>query len=616
MPKGFPSPVFFVLGAARNLAAGLLFTAMIYTLPRALSLQDAFSNSDSLMQCSKCRAENPARFHHCGECGHPLFIALLKEIGESKTPPTYHVFASGATIGRHFDNAIVLLDDAISRYHARINFQDGRFFIQDLSSSNGVLVNDARVKRRELKDFDRIALGKALLLFRTSSLAENESDRNIPTQDRFLAAIKDINHSAKNAAISHHILEIAAEFAINLTHMERAIIFLYDKNLKLQPAVMHNLGEQELARDAFEVSRSAIEAAEKSGELLMQEHLQSNASAHQSILALQLNTIICLPLKSPHAVEVSTTHDAEEGELYVKGVLFGMLYLDSRKPLKALPQHRKTMLQVLADQTSLAIENAILQREMQEKKKLKQQMRAAKAAQLRLFPEPEFSHPRFDMAYHYAAAQQIGGDYLTFLPLSETRYLFAIGDVVGKGLPAGLVVMTVHGGLYSEISHQVDLLAILRNLDRLVHEYAEGKVFVTFFLCILDVEKMTLHYANAGHNPPLLHRGLREEWHELRTAGVPLGLQAEVERSAELIHLLPGDLITFYTDGLTEAHDDRRKQFGSEGLKKVLSNWLAAQTRKPGALSELLNAVLERVRHFTNNKPQEDDTTLMAVRVK
>jgi serine phosphatase RsbU (regulator of sigma subunit) len=570
------------------------------------------------VQCSHCRAENPARFHHCGECGRPLFIALLKEIGESKTPPTHHLYASGATLGRHYDNTIVLLDDAISRYHARIDFQDDRFFIQDLSSSNGVSVNDARVKRRELKDFDRIALGKVLLLFRTSSLAESAAEPNVPTQDRFLAAIKDINQSAKNAAISHHVLEIAAEFAINLTRTERAIIFLYDKNLKLQPAVFHNLGEQELERDAFEVSRSVIAAAEKSGEMLMREELQNDpqAQASQSILALRLNTIICLPLKSPHAVEVSTTHDAEGSALYVKGVLFGVLYLDSRKPLKGLPQHRKTMLQVLADQTALAIENAILQREVQEKKKLKQQMRAAKAAQLRLFPEPSYAHARFDMAYHYAAAQQIGGDYLAFLPLSETRFLFAIGDVVGKGLPAGLVVMTVHGGLYSEISHHVELPAMMRNLDRLVHEYAEGKVFVTFFIGILDVEHMTLQYANAGHNPPLLYRRGRNEWRELRTPGVPLGLNAEDPRATESIDVLPEDLITLYTDGVTEAHDDKRKQFGLAGLKKVLSSWSQSQSHKPEALGNLLHAVLERIRNFTNNKPQEDDTTLMAVLIK
>ncbi|NUO78704.1 SpoIIE family protein phosphatase [candidate division KSB1 bacterium] len=570
------------------------------------------------MLCSKCHAENPSRFHHCGECGSPLFLAMLKEIGDTVSPTTYHIFSSGATLGRHFDNTIVLLDYSISRYHARIDFQDGKFFIQDLSSSNGVRVNEVRVKRRELKDFDRLTMGKVLLLFRTSSLTEEEIERNLPTQDRFLAAIKDINQSAKSAAISHHILEIAAEFAISLTRAERAIIFLYDKNLKLHPAVFHNVGQQELERDEFEVCRSAMQEAEHHGEMLIREELLHDPrfNANQSIQALQLNTIICLPLKSPHAVEISTTHDAEERELYVKGVLFGMLYLDSRKPLKGMPQYRKTMLQVLADQTSLAIENAILQREMAEKKKLKQQMGAAKAAQLRLFPEPSFSHARFDMAYHYAAAQQIGGDYLTFLPLSETRFLFAIGDVVGKGLPAGLVVMTVHGGLYSEISHQEDIPAMMRSLDRLVHEYAEGKVFVTFFIAVLDVEKMTLQYANAGHNPPLLHRSMRGEWLELRAAGVPLGLNANAARTAELLQLMPGDFITFYTDGITEAHDENRKQFGLEGVKKVLSNWLAAQARTPEALHGFLNAVVERVRHFTNNKPPEDDTTIMAVMMK
>lgn len=141
-------------------------------------------------------------------------------------------------------------------------------------------------------------------------------------------------------------------------------------------------------------------------------------------------------------------------------------------------------------------------------------------------------------------------------------------------------------------------------------------MFVTFFICILDVQNMTLQYANAGHNPPLLYRRDRNAWQELRAPGVPLGLNAEDARTAELLHVRPEDLIVFYTDGITEAHDDKRKQFGSEGLKKVLSTWSAAQKHKPESLTELLRAVIERVRHFTNNKPQEDDTTLMTVLIK
>lgn len=570
------------------------------------------------MRCSHCQSENPTQFHHCGNCGAPLFLAALKEVGEKEEAATYYIFAEGATLGRHYENTIVLLDPSVSRSHARLEFSAGRFFIQDLGSSNGVLVNDSKVERRELKDFDLLTIGKIMLLFRTTELAKSGQNRVLLTQDKFLAAIKDIGDSAKSAALSNRVLEIAAEFAVTLTRAERAIIFLYDRNLDLKPAVFHNLTKDELQRDEFAVSRSTIEQAVSTGELVVREQAQHEArqSANQSIIALKLNTIICLPLKSPHALEVSTAHDAEATGHFAKGVIFGVLYLDSRRPLKGLPEHRRTMLQVLADQTSLAIENALLQREMAEKQRLKKQMRAAKAVQQRLFPDAEYSHPGFEMAFHFAAAQQIGGDYLNFIPLSETRFLIAIGDVVGKGLPAGLVVMTLHGGLYSEISHHQQVPAMIRNLDRLIYEYAQGKVFVTFFLGILDIGAKLLEFSSAGHNPPLLRRLPGEEWEEVRAVGIPLGLDPATPRFVETLDLQSGDLLLLYTDGITEAKTKDRKQFGVAGLKQVVDGWLAAQSQEPLTLATLVQEVFAAVQHFSGKKQFEDDTTLMAVAVK
>ncbi|MCK6559657.1 SpoIIE family protein phosphatase [bacterium] len=547
-----------------------------------------------------------------------MFLAALKEVGEQEEAATYYIFAEGATLGRHYENTIVLLDPSVSRSHARLEFSAGRFFIQDLGSSNGVLVNDSKVERRELKDFDLLTIGQIMLLFRTTELAQSGQNRVLLTQDKFLAAIKDIGDSAKSAALSNRVLEIAAEFAVTLTRAERAIIFLYDRYLDLKPAVFHNLTKDELQRDEFAVSRSTIEQAVSTGELVVREQAQHEArqSANQSIIALKLNTIICLPLKSPHALEVSTAHDAEATGHFAKGVIFGVLYLDSRRPLKGLPEHRRTMLQVLADQTSLAIENALLQREMAEKQRLKKQMRAAKAVQQRLFPDAEYSHPGFEMAFHFAAAQQIGGDYLNFIPLSETRFLIAIGDVVGKGLPAGLVVMTLHGGLYSEISHHQQVPAMIRNLDRLIYEYAQGKVFVTFFLGILDIAAKLLEFSSAGHNPPLLRRLPGEEWEEVRAVGIPLGLDPATPRFVETLDLQSGDLLLLYTDGITEAKTKDRKQFGVAGLKQVVDGWLAAQSQEPLTLATLVQEVFAAVQQFSGARQFEDDTTLMAVAVK
>lgn len=572
------------------------------------------------MRCTQCQSLNPKQFHHCGSCGAPLFLAVLKEVGEKDPAASYYIFETGATLGRHYDNTIVLLDYSVSRTHARIDCTEGRFFIQDLGSSNGVLVNDTKIERRELKDFDLVIIGKIMLLFRTTELAKNGQNRVLLTQDKFLAAIKDLGDSAKSAALSNRVLEIAAEFAVNLTRAERAIIFLYDRSFNLKPAVFYNLTQDDLQHDEFTVSRSTIDAAVKTGELIVREQalLDPSLQANQSIVSLNLSTIICLPLKSPHALEVSTAHDAEAPGHFVKDLIFGVLYLDSRKALKGLPEHRKTMLQVLADQTSLAIANALLHKEMAEKHRLKNQMRAAKAVQQRLLPESEFSHPAFEMAFRFAAAQQVGGDYLNFVPLSESRYLIAIGDVVGKGLPAGLVVMTLHGGLYSEISHRQDLVAMMRNLDRLIYEYAQGKVFVTFFVGVLDLDKQRLEFASAGHNPPLIRHSAGESWQELRAVGIPLGLDPSTNRFIETLDLQSGDLLLFYTDGITEAKTKDRKQFGAAGLKQVVDDWLAAQSRLGATLTlaKLVKAVFESVQHFSGKKQFEDDTTLMAVAVK
>jgi len=551
-----------------------------------------------------------------------LFLAVLKEIdkqdnacGAAGAVKSHYIFTTGATIGRHRDNTVILHDPSLSRFHARIDYQNDKFFIQDLSSSNGILVNDAKVRRRQIKDFDRITLGETTLLFRAGEPATTIAPALLQTQEDFLAAVNGMSQRAQNAAFSNEVLEIAARFAIKITRAERAVIFLYDNNRQLQPAVFHNVTNSDVQHDEFEVSRSALAEAEDTGEMVICESCLDNPryQSNQSIQTLRLNTILCLPLKSPHPAEPTTIADTSTPA--TKGMMFGVLYLDSRRVLQGMPQHRRTMLQVLADQMALTIENALLQKEMREKRQMSKQLHAAKAMQQRLFPPPTFSQAQFDMAYHYAPAQQIGGDYVAFQPLSDSRFLFAIGDVVGKGLPAGLVVMTVHGGLYSEIAHHTDLLKLVRNLDRLIYEYAQSKVFVTFFACILDTDTMQLEYLGAGHNPPLLYSRAANKWHELASVGVPLGVAPDAERRVESIPLERGDLLTLYTDGLTETRDAAKKQFGKDGLKKVLSHWLLSPEDQK-SLPDLLNAILARAQYFSNYQPFEDDTTLLTVAVK
>lgn len=578
------------------------------------------SKSTGLRRCKDCHAENPSQFGHCGACGAPLFVAALKEIGETNTVRAHYLFEGGASIGRHEDNDITLSDDSLSRFHARIEYRHGKFFIQDLGSSNGVFVNEVKTRRRELKDFDRIILGRTFFLFRTMRFVEARKGRFFHVEGHLGKASKDINRRAKGPALSHEVLEVAVEFAIELTGAERAIIFLYDQHRLLRPAVFHNFTLGELERDEFEESRSAIAEAENRCEMVVREGGFENPRdrANQSTQVLQRNTIICLPLKSLHPLNDSMAHEPAQARKLVKGLLFGVLYLDSRRALKGLPQYRRAMLQVLADQASLAIENAILQETVLERDEQKKQIRAAKDVQQRLFPQPAYAHSRFDMALYYDAAQQMGGDYLAFLPLSQSRFLLAVGDVVGQGLPAGLMMTAIHDGLHSEINYPANLLTLVGHLDRLIHEYSHGKVFVSFWAGVLDIERMRLDYTNAGHPPVLLYNPHRadNEWLELASAGIPLGVEPNRPRTLKSMPLQSGDLITLYTDGVTEARDQSKKQFGVKGLKKVLSCWQLSGTRNHPPLSELLDTVVARLRYFIGYGSLNDDISLMVTAIK
>jgi serine phosphatase RsbU (regulator of sigma subunit) len=97
---------------------------------------------------------------------------------------------------------------------------------------------------------------------------------------------------------------------------------------------------------------------------------------------------------------------------------------------------------------------------------------------------------------------------------------------------------------------------------------------------------------------------------------MPLGVNPHIERAVEMTALQSGDLLTLYTDGITEARDRAKKQFGKAGLKKILRGWLASRDQEKPPLTELVTAVFGRVQHFTNYQPLEDDATLMAMAVK
>ncbi|HSS44699.1 MAG TPA: PP2C family protein-serine/threonine phosphatase, partial [Thermoanaerobaculia bacterium] len=201
----------------------------------------------------------------------------------------------------------------------------------------------------------------------------------------------------------------------------------------------------------------------------------------------------------------------------------------------------------------------------------------------------------------------LGGDYYDLFPLSRGRLAFLVADVSGKGVPAALLVSTVHAAVHLQIDEAKSIADLVARIDRHLQRYAAARKFLTLFFGLLEPDSGLLHYVSAGHNPALLLRRSGEIT-QLASTGVPVGMLPNSTWREETVVLERGDLFCVYTDGVTEAGNESEEEFGLERLSALL----AAGGARPA--QELCDSVFARVARFASGMPQYDDQTLLLLR--
>jgi serine phosphatase RsbU (regulator of sigma subunit) len=218
---------------------------------------------------------------------------------------------------------------------------------------------------------------------------------------------------------------------------------------------------------------------------------------------------------------------------------------------------------------------------------------------------------------HYEPAQEVGGDYYDYIPLdppdqgdraSWTRWAVALGDVVGKGMPAALLMSS----LSSEVRHRVriepDPAEVVARLNRHFHdaEIVETFIFITLLLVIVDARDHRITVVNAGHPAPLIRRASGQvEILGEDESGPPLGVVRDHPFQPTSARLGPGDVVVLYTDGVTDSIDARHRAFGIEAVKRVVA-------AAPGEATEVGEALLKALRIHVAGRPQVDDVALVA----
>ncbi len=263
-------------------------------------------------------------------------------------------------------------------------------------------------------------------------------------------------------------------------------------------------------------------------------------------------------------------------------------------------------LEALSVHAAMAVENAKLYQQALEKKRLDSELAVAREIQARLLPVvlPEIS------GYQVAAANrpchEVGGDYFDVLSKDRDCAAFAIGDVSGKGIPAALLMATLHGALHAQVHSRRPLAQRVRNLNRLVYESTAPGTFITFFHGELCPRTGEVTYINCGHNPPV-HVDRQGRISKLERGGLLLGAIEECEYEEGTVTLLPGEMLVLYTDGVTEAQGKGKRQYGEKRLFGVLKQCCGK------AAQQVLQAVVDDVERFCQGIPQADDITLMVI---
>jgi phosphoserine phosphatase RsbU/P len=305
----------------------------------------------------------------------------------------------------------------------------------------------------------------------------------------------------------------------------------------------------------------------------------------------------------------------------VKNQERGRLFVFSRDPNYAWTEQRQKLVRLVADQTAVAIDNDELSAELRKKERLDRELEIGADIQYRLLPRQCPTIDGIELAALCKTASRVGGDYYDFIPAVPAgqagdrsgRWSVTIGDVMGKGVPAGLIMTMTRGMLRAEVLNGHSPAKILQHLNQVMYADLENSNrFVTLFYSEYDPKTKILSYSNAAHNPPLLWQAATDTIRRLDTFGMLIGLDSHTLYQDCHVQLAPGDRIIYYTDGFTEAANPAGEQFDEENLEKAF-RWACKNQADP---QEILTYLFDRVQEFVGiGKPNTDDMTLVVMHV-
>ncbi len=238
---------------------------------------------------------------------------------------------------------------------------------------------------------------------------------------------------------------------------------------------------------------------------------------------------------------------------------------------------------------------------------LQHELDIARKMQRAILPTEFPNKPGYRIFGDMEPARNVGGDFFDVIPLEHGRVGLAIADVSDKGVPAALFMMSSRTLLKGAAIGSAEPSVALREVNNMLCDKNESMMFVTLLYGIYDPASGELTYANGGHNSPVVVHSDKSCAMLPLTDGIAIGVMPDLEYQQKTITLSPGDTLTFYTDGVTEAMNENNEELGEERLFEILKG---ASSKEP---EEIIRAIFEGIKTFVGDAPQSDDITCMTI---
>lgn len=535
-------------------------------------------------------------------------------------------------IGRDNNCHIQILDKGISRNHSLLEWKSDHFLLVDLGSTNGTFVNNKIIISKILEDGDIFKIGQTELKYealqeakassasfeddileyspntimervdvshslcgvsslprstRTSRETESEPESPDAKSNLYLSTIYEVSNLVNAEHDLKQLFETIMDKIMQVFEPDRGFLVMQSEDGSLNVAVEKNYqgGEAKL-------SHTILKKTIKEGISVLSANamLDDRFTGGMSIVSQQIKSVMSVPLESSKKI-------------------LGAIYVDSLGSSNCFKKMNLDLLTAIGKQAGVAVERAMLFEHFMEKEKIQQALEIAQNIQKSLLPSSVPDDVEFDMVGWNLTCDETGGDYYDFFKLPGNKLGITIGDVTGHGVGAALLMATARAFLKALVMKSNSITNMMDELNTLLERDMEDDKFMTLFYGEIDTQKLTLRYANAGHDAPLLYRKKQDQFEELEGTGIPLGMMDDFEyEEGEVIQIQAGDILVLSTDGITESMNPQGEQFGTERLLEVIKNGANKSA------NQIIKDCYDRVQKFCQGTPQRDDLTLVIVK--